>query len=130
MSHDGMSTADSLIGTTLAGRYRVEARVGSGAMGAVYCAEQEGLGRRVALKIVNRDREVDGATVQRFRREAKALSALHHPNTVRVFDFGSTPAGMLYLAMELLEGEAITDCLMRVGPLPVSQAIAITQQVL
>ncbi|HTU60565.1 MAG TPA: protein kinase, partial [Polyangiales bacterium] len=100
-----MSTASTLIGTTIAGRYRIEARVGSGAMGAVYRAEQAGLGRRVALKIVNRDRQVDGDTLSRFRREATALSALHHPNTVRVFDFGSTTNGLLFLAMELLEGE-------------------------
>jgi serine/threonine protein kinase len=121
---------DSLVGATLAGRYRVEARVGSGAMGAVYRAEQAGLGRRVALKIVNRDRHVGGDTVQRFRREAKALSALHHPNTVRVFDFGSTDEGLLFLAMELLEGEPLTDSIVREGALPVEQAVTITQQVL
>ena len=118
-----MSTADSLIGTTLAGRYRVEARVGSGAMGAVYRAEQAGLGRHVALKIVNRDRQVDGATVQRFRREASALSALNHPNTVRVFDFGATADGLLYLAMELLEGEPLTDLLCARGRCRLAQAI-------
>jgi eukaryotic-like serine/threonine-protein kinase len=126
----GMSTAHSLIGTMIAGRYRIEARVGSGAMGAVYRAEQAGLGRRVALKIVNRDRQVDGDTVARFRREATALSALHHPNTVRVFDFGSTTSGQLFLAMELLEGEPLTDRLLRDGPLPLPVALSVTQQVL
>jgi serine/threonine protein kinase len=125
-----MSTATPLIGSTIAGRYRIEARVGSGAMGAVYRAEQAGLGRRVALKIVNRDHQVDGDTLARFRREATALSALHHPNTVRVFDFGSTTNGLLYLAMELLEGEPLTDRLLRDGPLPLPVALAITQQVL
>jgi serine/threonine-protein kinase len=99
-------------------------------MGAVYRAEQAGLGRRVALKIVNRDRQVDTDTLARFRREATALSALHHPNTVRVFDFGSTTGGLLYLAMELLEGEPLTDRLLRDGPLPLPVALAITQQVL
>jgi eukaryotic-like serine/threonine-protein kinase len=99
-------------------------------MGAVYRAEQAVLGRRVALKIVNRDRHVGGDTVQRFRREAKALSALNHPNTVRVFDFGSTDEGLLFLAMELLEGEPLTDCIVREGPLPVLQAVSIIQQVL
>ena len=125
-----MSTATPLIGSTIAGRYRIEARVGSGAMGAVYRAEQAGLGRRVALKIVNRDRQVDGDTLARFRREATALSALHHPNTVRVFDFGSTTDGLLFLAMELLEGEPLTDRLLRDGPLPLPVALGITQQVL
>jgi hypothetical protein len=126
----GMSTVDSLVGTTLSGRYHIEARVGSGAMGAVYRAEQAGLGRRVALKIVNRDRVVDGDTIARFRREASALSALHHPNTVRVFDFGTTDTGLLFLAMELLEGEPLTDCMLRSGPLPLNQALTIIQQVL
>jgi eukaryotic-like serine/threonine-protein kinase len=130
MSHASISTGDSLIGSTLAGRYRVEARVGSGAMGAVYRAEHAVLGRRVALKILNRDRLVGGDTVQRFRREAQALSALHHPNTVRVFDFGASDEGMLYLAMELLEGEALTDRIVREGPLPVQEALDIIQQVL
>jgi serine/threonine-protein kinase len=130
MVHPSMSIGDSLIGTTLVGRYRVEARVGSGAMGAVYRAEQAGLGRSVALKILNRDRSVGGDTVQRFRREAQALSALHHPNTVRVFDFGATDEGLLFLAMELLEGEPLTDCMVRQGPLPVLEAVLITQQVL
>jgi serine/threonine protein kinase len=130
MSHASISTGDSLIGATLAGRYRVEARVGSGAMGAVYRAEHAVLGRRVALKILNRDRLVGGDTVQRFRREAQALSGLHHPNTVRVFDFGASDEGMLYLAMELLEGEALTDRIVREGPLPVQDALDIIQQVL
>jgi hypothetical protein len=130
MGHASMSPGDSLIGATLVGRYRVEARVGSGAMGAVYRAEQAGLGRHVALKILNRDHSVGGDTVQRFRREAQALSALHHPNTVRVFDFGATEEGLLFLAMELLEGEPLTDRMLREGPLPAPAAIHITQQVL
>ena len=130
MGDASMSIGDSLIGTTLVGRYRVEARVGSGAMGAVYRAEQAGLGRSVALKILNRDRSVGGDTVQRFRREAQALSALHHPNTVRVFDFGATDEGLLFLAMELLEGEPLTDRIVRDGPVPACEAILIIQQVL
>jgi serine/threonine protein kinase len=130
MAHASTSTSDSLIGATLAGRYRVEARVGSGAMGAVYRAEHAVLGRHVALKILNRDRLVGGDTVQRFRREAQALSALHHPNTVRVFDFGASDEGMLYLAMELLEGEALTDRIVRDGALPVVEAVQMIQQVL
>jgi serine/threonine protein kinase len=130
MSHAGINTDDPLIGTTLAGRYRIEARVGSGAMGAVYRARQVGLERPVALKVLKRDLAWGGDTVARFRREAQAMSALHHPNTVRVFDFGSTDAGLLYLAMELLEGESTTDRLMQAGALPVTEAISIAQEVL
>ncbi len=128
-----MSTPDSsdpLIGTTLAGRYHIEGRVGVGAMGAVYSAVQEGLGRRVALKVLKRDLNWGGDTVARFRREAHAMSALMHPNTVRVYDFGATPDGLLYLAMELLEGELATARLFRAGALDVDEAVSIAQQIL
>jgi serine/threonine-protein kinase len=108
----------------------IEARVGSGAMGAVYRAQQAGLSRPVAIKILNRDRSLAGDTVQRFRREAQAMSALHHPNTVRVFDFGSTDEGLLYLAMELLEGESVTQRLQRGGALHVKEAVQLAQAVL
>jgi eukaryotic-like serine/threonine-protein kinase len=130
MRYASTSFDDSLIGATLAGRYRIEARVGSGAMGAVYRAHQAGLARRVAIKILNRDRCLAGDTVQRFRREAQAMSALHHPNTVRVFDFGSTDDGLLYLAMELLEGESLTHRLLRGGALGVREAVLVAQAVL
>lgn len=129
MRYASTSIEDSLIGSTLAGRYLIEARVGSGAMGAVYRAQQAGLSRPVAIKILNRDRSLAGDTVQRFRREAQAMSALHHPNTVRVFDFGSTDDGLLYLAMELLEGESVTQRLLR-GALGVKEAVVLAQAVL
>ncbi|HET6334253.1 MAG TPA: serine/threonine-protein kinase [Polyangiales bacterium] len=130
MRYASTSIEDSLIGSTLAGRYLIEARVGSGAMGAVYRAQQAGLSRPVAIKILNRDRSLAGDTVQRFRREAQAMSALHHPNTVRVFDFGSTDEGLLYLAMELLEGESVTQRLQRGGALHVKEAVQLAQAVL
>jgi serine/threonine-protein kinase len=122
---------DPLIGTTLAGRYRIEARIGTGGMGTVYRAEQVGLWRRVALKVLKRELVVERETVARFHREAKAMSMLLHPNTVRVFDFGEDPAtGYLFLAMELLEGELLTARLEREGVLDVLDAIGITQQIL
>lgn len=124
------SSRDPMIGTTLAGRYRIDGCVGMGAMGAVYSAVQEGLGRRVALKVLKRDLSWGGDTVARFRREAHATSALMHPNTVRVFDFGATPEGLLYLVMELLEGELATARLFRTGALEVDEAVSIAQQVL
>ncbi|HKU40173.1 MAG TPA: serine/threonine-protein kinase [Polyangiales bacterium] len=130
MRYASTSFDDSLIGATLAGRYKIEARVGSGAMGAVYRAHQAALSRRVAIKILNRSRCLAGDTVQRFRREAQAMSALHHPNTVRVFDFGSTDEGLLYLAMELLEGESLTQRLLRGGALGVKEAVLVAQAVL
>jgi serine/threonine-protein kinase len=125
-----MTSRDPLIGTLLAGRFEIDACIGAGAMGAVYRANQLGLGRSVALKILKKDLTWGGDTVARFRREAQAMSALTHPHTVRVFDFGATDDGLLYLAMELLEGELATQALQRQGRLPVVDAIRYTQQVL
>ena len=79
---------DPLIGRTVAGRFRVLERIGSGGMGTVYRAVQAGLGREVALKVLRKELVSDRDTVARFQREAKAMSLLVHPNTVRVFDFG------------------------------------------
>src|SRR6187399_2189360 len=100
--------SDPLMGTTLAGRYHIIGRVGTGGMGTVYRAEQVGLARNVALKVLKAEASYDRETVARFQREAKAMSMLLHTNTVRVFDFGEDPSGHLYLAMELLEGELLT----------------------
>jgi serine/threonine-protein kinase len=84
----------------------------------------------VAIKLMSSGHTNPEQTYQRFRREAEATARLAHPNTVRVFDFGSTDTGLLFLAMELLEGEPLTDCLSREGPLPLTQALTIIQQVL
>ena len=122
--------SDPLIGTTLAGRYKIVGRVGTGGMGTVYRAEQAGLARSVALKVLKVEASYDRETVSRFQREAKAMSMLLHANTVRVFDFGEDATGHLYLAMELLEGELLTSCSDREGPLDVRKAIEIVQQIL
>jgi serine/threonine-protein kinase len=121
---------DPLMGTLMGGRYHIVGRVGTGGMGTVYRAEQRGLGRPVALKVLKADLVSDRETVGRFQREAKAMSLLVHPNTVRVFDFGEDPAGHLYLAMELLEGELLTSKLEREGALDIKEAVYIAQQIL
>jgi serine/threonine-protein kinase len=122
---------DPLIGTTLAGRFRIVERIGTGGMGTVYRADQVGLSRQVALKVLKRELVTERETVARFHREAKAMSLLLHPNTVRVFDFGEDPAtGHLFLAMELLEGELLTARMDREGALDVLDAIGIVQEIL
>lgn len=121
---------EKLNGQLIAGRYLIKERIGKGAMGSVYRAEQSGLQRSVALKILKKDADFSDDTVRRFQREAKAASILTHPNTVRVFDFGATPQGLLFLAMEILNGEPVTNYLQRHGVLPVSDAINYTIQML
>jgi len=121
---------DPLRGTVIGGKYRLVERVGQGGMGTVYRAVQTGLNRSVAVKILKRELNVDPDTVARFQREANAMSLLAHPNTVRVYDFGQTDDGLLYLVMELLVGELITDKMVREGPLDVLEAVRMTQQIL
>ena len=139
-SHDGRrlltvaaferSIDDALIGTVLADRYAILDRLGVGGMGAVYRAEQRALGRDVAVKVLRRELGRDPDTVARFHREAQALSNLRHPNTVAVLDFGQTPDGLLFLVMELLEGEMLSTRLHREGALPVADALRITTGIL
>jgi len=124
------SLSDPLPGTLLAGRYQIIRRVGTGGMGTVYRAVQTGLERPVGLKVLRRELSWDKATVMRFHREAKAMSLLTHPNTVRVFDFGQTDEGLLFFAMELLEGELLTARIEREGAIDVREAIRIARQVL
>ncbi len=118
------------MGCTLAERYTIVGRVGAGGMGTVYRAEQAPMGREVALKILRKDLGRDPETVARFKREAHTLSQLKHPNTVTIFDFGLSDDGLLYLAMELLEGEMLSSRLKRVGAMDVATSIRIAAGVL
>lgn len=124
------TNADPLIGQVINDRYTITECIGGGAMGAVYRAEQIGLARSVALKLLSKDANWTEDTILRFHREAQAASALTHPNTVRVFDFGATPEGLLYLAMEVLEGEPITNYLRRNKVLTVRDTVEYGRQIL
>ncbi|MFK7991447.1 MAG: serine/threonine protein kinase [Sandaracinaceae bacterium] len=125
------SKSDPLLGATVGGRYDVVERIGTGGMGTVYRARQSGLDRPVALKVLKRDLISDRDTVARFHREAKAMSMLMHPNTVRVFDFGEDEdEGHLYLAMELLEGELLTAWIEREVTPPVHEAVEVIAAIL
>jgi eukaryotic-like serine/threonine-protein kinase len=111
--------AGLLTGRTLGGRYRIDAVVGRGGMGAVYRAVDERLGRSVAVKVVGivaSDPAEHARLHARFQREARAAAALHHPNVVAVHDFGSDEeTGLDYLVMELLRGEDLAVRLARAG---------------
>ena len=104
-SEDESSRGDpALIGRTVAGKYKIEKFLGGGAMGAVYKARQSSLEKNVAVKVMHRAIALDPNYVGRFHREAKAASRLDHPNSMRVIDFGEEPDGLLYIAMEYVEG--------------------------
>ncbi len=121
---------DPLLGTTVAGRFTVISRLGSGSMGAVYRARQEAVQRDVALKIVRAERAFDPETRARFEREARATSALASPHTVTVFDFGSAEDGSWFLAMELLKGETLGERLRKIGRLAVPDAVRVAKEAL
>src|SRR5688572_7401538 len=94
---------DPLLGTTVAGRFRLVERIGRGGMGAVYRAVQSPLERECALKLIRND-VVDALARKRFEREARIAASIHDPRVATVYDFGSTDDGTLFLAMELVHG--------------------------
>ncbi|TNF27208.1 MAG: serine/threonine protein kinase, partial [Deltaproteobacteria bacterium] len=122
---------DPLIGQVIGGHYRVDSRIGEGGMGTVYRATQLAMRRQVALKVLRAQvsKEEKVQLVQRFRREALATSKLRHPNTVSVYDFGETSDGMLYMVLELLEGEILTQVIRSGAPLPAERVAYIGKQI-
>jgi serine/threonine-protein kinase len=120
--------ADPVIGRTLDGRYEVLARLGAGEGGDVYRGRQVQLGRSVAIKVLQQHRAALPEWRRRFRREAKALSELAHPNIVPVTDSG-IDGDLPYLVMELLEGKTLAE-LLDEGPLPPARALDIARQTL
>lgn len=109
--------AEALVGTVFDERYRLEAVLGAGGMGAVYRATQLAVNRPVAVKIMRRELAHALDQVARFQQEARTVAALQHPNIVSLIDFGHTDEGQLYLVMELLSGDALGQLLEREGRL-------------
>ncbi len=123
----GMEERD-LIGEVLDGRYKILDLVGEGGMGVVYKAEQEIIGRVVALKVLRREIVRDASQVKRFLTEAKAIASLTSANTVTLYDFGVTSDGLLYYTMELLEGRSLGQIIDQDGPVPYPRAAEIMRQ--
>ncbi|HZR91151.1 MAG TPA: Stk1 family PASTA domain-containing Ser/Thr kinase [Gaiellaceae bacterium] len=124
-----MATFDTLIDRVLDGRYRVVSKLGSGGMASVYLAEDQELGRRVAIKLLDERHAQDEQFVERFRREAESAAGLSHPNVVSIYDRGEAE-GTYYIAMEFLEGKTLKELLVSRGPTPVRVAIDYTRQIL
>jgi serine/threonine-protein kinase len=111
------------------GRYRLKRRIASGGMGDVWVAHHPGLKRDVAVKVLRVDaQERSAGAVSRFEREVRATAELMHPNTVRVFDYGTTEDGLCYYVMELLQGETLAAHVDCGGPLPPARAVHIIGQ--
>jgi serine/threonine-protein kinase len=124
-----LATSDTLIDTLLDGRYRVIRKLGTGGMASVYLAEDQELGRRVALKLLDERHAQDEQFVERFKREAESAASLSHPNVVSIYDRRETN-GTYYIAMEYLEGKTLKELIVARGPTPIRVAIDFTQQVL
>src|ERR1700744_2158137 len=115
--------------TLIDGRYKVLSRLGAGGMADVFLAEDEQLGRKVALKLLNRRFADDPDFVERFRREAQAAAGLQHPNIVGVYDRGEYD-GTYYIAMEYLPGRTLKAIITDEAPLDPVRAIDIAIQIL
>jgi len=100
---------DPRVGTTIAGRYNIEAVIGEGGMATVYKAHHRLVDRPCAIKVMSRDFADNEVVKERFRREARAAQKLAHPNIIEIFDQGDLEDGSLYLVMELLEGETLAE---------------------
>src|SRR3977135_3050561 len=124
-----MTTTDTLIDRVFDRRYVIKRKLGSGGMADVYLAEDQELGRRVALKLLDDRHASDEQFVERFRREAQSAAGLNHPNIVSIFDRGRAE-GTYYIAMEFLDGRTLKELLVRNGPTPIPIAIDYARQIL
>jgi beta-lactam-binding protein with PASTA domain len=113
----------------IAGRYRIVSPLGSGGMADVYLADDEALGRQVAVKVLKARLAADAEFLERFRIEAQAAASLNHRNIVSVYDRGSAD-GAAYIAMEYVRGESLKQRLRRDGALPSEEAVTVALAVL
>lgn len=122
-------TTDSIVGTTLAGKYRIEERLSEGGMGAVYRGTHVLMDKTVAIKVLRPSLAADEKVVARFSREARAASRISHPHALSVTDFGEDENGVVFLVMEYLDGLTLKQLIRQNGPLPLPRVIEIMKQV-
>ncbi len=123
-----LASSGQLVGTTIAGRYKVECLLGSGGVGSVYLVQHTHMHKRFALKILNADAAQDPEMVARFEREALATAHIEHPNITAAIDFGRADDVSFFLVLEYLEGQRLRDVL-AAGPLRIRRALHIARQV-
>ena len=122
------SAGGDLVGSVIADRYHVISKLGEGGMGQVYLAEHVRMGRKSAVKVMNPGMVNDADAISRFNREASNASRISHPNVAAIYDFGETSDGLIYLAMEFVEGEPLTKLIEKEGALPAPRAASIVRQ--
>ena len=124
------STAVSLLGRTLNGKYRIVREVGQGSMGTVFEGEHTSLKKRVAIKVLHADMQLGEESIQRFQREGIAAGQFSHPNAIQIFDFDRDEGPVFYLAMEFVEGLDLKRMIRDDGAQPVDTALSIARQIL
>lgn len=121
---------DPLLGQTLGGNYKVVSLIGRGGMGVVYKARHVAIDRMAAIKTLRIGHAGNPEMLRQFQREAKAVSQVSHPNTVKLYDFGVSSEGQPFLIMELLDGVPLRKVMKTEGPLPLNRVNDIFQQVI
>ncbi len=117
-----------LVGSIIGGNYHIEKKLGEGGMGSVYLGEHVKMGRKSAIKVMTQSMASDHDAIARFNREATNAARINHPNVCAIYDFGETPEGLIFLAMEFIEGEALSDMLTRVSMITPGRAAFILDQ--
>ncbi|HEX9824851.1 MAG TPA: serine/threonine-protein kinase [Actinomycetota bacterium] len=123
----GRDASDLPFGSVL-GRYRIEALLGRGGMSSVYLAEELGLGRRVALKVLSPELSTSETFRRRFVREARLAASLDHPHVIPIFEAGEAE-GFPFIAMRYVEGQDLRDLIAKERPLALDRALDIARQV-
>jgi cytochrome c-type biogenesis protein CcmH/NrfG len=119
----------TLVGSIVADRYHIIQQLGAGGMGRIYLAEHVKMGRRSAIKVLHPAMAADAEAIARFNSEAANASRIDHPNVAPIYDFGETSDGLLYLAMQYIEGTTLSEILKTGGAMPPLRAVDITRQV-